>query len=353
LKSKIIFLCEENELLRELKYYSVAFQELNFDVCCSGKINSLRELELDNVSLIIQPGASPILPDDIVNCPIILGCFHIDTNEGAKKRARFSSLFDLVFVFHPGFKEIFIRGGSESIVLLPHAVDKGSFIHRNVVLRQYQVGWVGRVDGENYSIRRNLLSPLQRRFTMNDPFRTYTQQELIEIYRSSKIVVNISKDDYLKDANLRCFEAMASGALLFTFLPSELTALGFQPGEHFIGFTNEPELHEKIQYYLDNPRLLTEIAEKGREMVLTNHTYENRVQTIISSTVVAKKRVLSSQQQYELMIQFFAFRRCLSSAVKIFNKIHFFSLKKVSALYYLLRIVVSNVINNLGVGGGN
>ncbi|MEM4218097.1 MAG: glycosyltransferase [Candidatus Methanomethylicaceae archaeon] len=59
-------------------------------------------------------------------------------------------------------------------------------------------------------------------------------------------MVNISRDDFPHDANMRCFEVMAAGALLVTSLPTELADLGFEEGRHFVGFEHEQDLLEKV-----------------------------------------------------------------------------------------------------------
>jgi spore maturation protein CgeB len=51
---------------------------------------------------------------------------------------------------------------------------------------------------------------------MNEWWRLYTYEEMVKVYQRSKIVVNVGRDDYPQDANLRVFEAMAAGALLIT-----------------------------------------------------------------------------------------------------------------------------------------
>ena len=48
---------------------------------------------------------------------------------------------------------------------------------------------------------------------------------------------------------------------------------------HQIGFF----LNEKIKYYLSHDEERRMIAEKGKEIVLKNHTFDNRVDTIIDS----------------------------------------------------------------------
>jgi hypothetical protein len=116
---------------------------------------------------------------------------------------------------------------------------------------------------------------------MNEVARRYSAEELTSIYRQSKIVVNIGRDDYPQDANVRTFEAMAVGALLVTSLPSELTAIGFRDGVHFIGYRNEAEITGLVRTYLADEAARRTIAAAGRELVLREHTYDRRIHTLL------------------------------------------------------------------------
>jgi hypothetical protein len=80
---------------------------------------------------------------------------------------------------------------------------------------------------------------------------------------------------------MRVFEAMASGALLITRLPSELTAIGFEEGVHFVGYRRLDEVVGLARQYLNDEPTRTRIAQTSREKVLREHTYDNRVQTLL------------------------------------------------------------------------
>jgi len=101
------------------------------------------------------------------------------------------------------------------------------------------------------------------------------------VYCRSKIIVNVARDDYPQDANMRVFEAMASGALLITRLPSELTSIGFEEGVHFVGYRRLDEIVGLARQYLNDERTCTRIAQTSREKVLREHTYDNRVQSLL------------------------------------------------------------------------
>ena len=191
----------------------------------------------------------PLLPKGLVHSEIPTVCFQVDTYTYTERRMRWSSLFDHVAVFHPGYEERFRQGGHPGAFLLPHAVSRKSF-DRPDLPREFEVGWAGTTEGKFYRKRREWIPQLASRFRMNDWQRFYPLAEVAEVYRRSRVVVNISRDDFPQDANMRAFEVLASGALLITSLPSELTGLGFEEGVHFVGYREEEELLGFVQHFL-------------------------------------------------------------------------------------------------------
>jgi hypothetical protein len=94
-------------------------------------------------------------------------------------------------------------------------------------------------------------------------------------------VVNIGGDHVPHDANLRVFEVMAAGALLLTSLPTELTAIGFQEGVHFVGYRNPEEIVPLVRKYLNDETARAAIADKARALVLAEHSYDRRVEQLL------------------------------------------------------------------------
>jgi hypothetical protein len=164
---------------------------------------------------------------------------------------------------------------------LPHAVEAEIFAGKEMK-RIYEVGWVGRLDGKNYSVRRRCIEKLRQSFVTNEIDRHYNPQEMATIYKQSKIVVNLSRDDYLKDANLRCFEAMAAGALLITPKPTELSELGFVEGVHYIAYENESDIENLVRFYLDREGKRSAIAQAAKDLVMREYTYDRRAEFILN-----------------------------------------------------------------------
>ena len=224
--------------------------------------------------------ARPLLPDGLAQSAAPTICLHPDTYAFTERRIRWSLLFDHAAVYHPGYDTRFREGGHPSVFVSPFAVRRESFDLPEVD-RVYEVGWVGQSSGAIYQNRARLLPLLARHFRMNDWAKSYSLDETAAIYRSSKIVLNIRRDDYPQDANMRVFEVLASGALLITALPSELSQLGFVEGTHFIGYTKEEELVPLIRSFLENEPARAGIAAAAREKILSEHTYDHRIQEIL------------------------------------------------------------------------
>lgn len=116
--------------------------------------------------------------------------------------------------------------------------------------------------------------------------------EWLKIYSASKIVLvthyqGPDKRLPVYQASPRIFEAMACGAFTVSDNQRDVFSL-FKDGEHLICFDNPGELVEKIEHYLDHPDERERIALQGREEVLKNHTYEHRIEKLLS--IVGKKK---------------------------------------------------------------
>lgn len=223
----------------------------------------------------------PLLPIGLQHSPVPTVCFHPDTYAYTDRRIQWSSLFDHAVVFHPGYVERFAAAGHPGAVLLPHAVRR-EFYDLPEELRESELGWVGQTTGPLYQTRADWFPRLRAEFRMNDWSRRYTIEEAAGVYRRSRIVVNIGRDDFPEDANLRVFEVLASGALLITALPTELTELGFVDGVHFVGYRHPTEISALVRKYLADEPGRRRIAESARCLTLAEHTYDSRVAQLLS-----------------------------------------------------------------------
>ncbi len=285
----IVFLCGGDDLDKERRGFHRAFTRIAPVHLIPPSRGERWRDDLDAIAargqwplVVINPDGRPWLPEGIESAAAPTAVFHIDTYVTPERRMRCSAMYDYAFTFHPGYDEEFRAAGIPGARLLPHAAERDLF-DRPEIERRFDVGWVGVTGRSIYDARDRILAELQSRFTMNEVGRRYTPEEMADIYRASKIVVNVSRDDYPQDANMRCFEAMAAGALLITQSPSELTALGFEEGSHFIGYREPDDMSSIVSHWLARDAERDAIARRARLLVLGEHTYDARVATILET----------------------------------------------------------------------
>jgi hypothetical protein len=285
--------------------YGAAFERLGV------QLNYLPEESSDSVSVQSLVERCPERPDliylpDWSRSPLPPGIAAIDiptVNENAdtyaytQHRIRWSMLFDYTLLFHPAYDERFRAAGHPRPLYMPLAVDR-NIIEGPKFERTIELAAVGRIDSYLYVTRKRLLTMLDGHFQMNDWRKLYPPKEMGSIFRMSKIVINIPREDYLQEANMRTFEVMGSGALLLTRLPSELSDMGFVEGVHFIGYRKEEELVPLVRRYLADDTARTEIAERAHDIVWREHTYDSRVATLLSQVKADNGQLLAPARKW-------------------------------------------------------
>lgn len=104
--------------------------------------------------------------------------------------------------------------------------------------------------------------------------------ELHKYYSSCKILLNDHWED-MRDMDFpsnRLFDALACGAFVISDkIPSAETLFE----GNIVTYEDADDLKNKIEYYLSNEHERKEKAQKGKVIVLKNHTFDNRVDTIL------------------------------------------------------------------------
>src|SRR5580704_16921116 len=287
----VLTLCREDNLCKELWGYARAFERQRVALECfdwGTPVNvDVRELLRKcrtRPDFILNPESGiTFMPTNLTEVDVPTVCFHFDTYQATARRIRWSMIYDIPVVFHPHFADEYRRAGHPNPLTLAHAAPIDLYGTRNLEEheRNFEVGWVGRLIGAPYHARRRILPQLASQFAMNDWEHTYTMEETAEIYRHSKIIVNISRDDYPQDANMRVYETMAAGALLMTQTPTDLSALGFVEGKHFVGYCDEAEIIPTARKWLADEVGRACITSAARELVLAGHTYDARVKSLL------------------------------------------------------------------------
>lgn len=124
-------------------------------------------------------------------------------------------------------------------------------------------------------------SPLSKSYQNKCAFGS----DAVKIYSNSSIVMDIhflfSVISEIPNVTTRVYEVPASGGFVLTNYSPQLSRL-FKIGEEIVCYRNENELREMVTYYLNNHEERKIIIAKGRERVLREHTYLNRLKHIFS-----------------------------------------------------------------------
>jgi spore maturation protein CgeB len=106
-------------------------------------------------------------------------------------------------------------------------------------------------------------------------------ENMIKIIKSSKIALNIHRDFEVSGGNYRLFEIAACKTFQ---LVDEKKDIGkyFKIGKEIITFSNENDLKEKVEYYLNHPDEREEIANAAYNRVKHDHTLVHRMTKIIN-----------------------------------------------------------------------
>jgi hypothetical protein len=183
-------------------------------------------------------------------------------------------LFDCV-IAHSTHPMLSIRRFNPHVFFVPIGVFDDVFEIKSE--RIYDVGQVGAL---NHPYRIRIARELQRRYHVNDIDRFYPHAEVREVYSRSKISVNAANDELIL-LNMRMFEIMACGALLITGPVDPAFDEMFQEGVHFVRYKTDPDLFDKIDYYLAHDEERERIARAGQAEVLARHRFEHRVRDIM------------------------------------------------------------------------
>lgn len=101
------------------------------------------------------------------------------------------------------------------------------------------------------------------------------------IFKCGKIHLNITLRSILTGIPLRAFDIMGCGGFLMSNYQSDFMEY-FVPGEDFVCYESYEDLEEKVHYYMEHEEERKRIALNGYEKVKESHTYEKRLEQLLS-----------------------------------------------------------------------
>ena len=105
----------------------------------------------------------------------------------------------------------------------------------------------------------------------------YYSPEIVRLYRSSRINLNISKYQLKTTVNQRVFDCPLCDGFLISDYREEISNY-FEIDKSMVVYSDLEDLVKKITYYLDHEKEATRIIEEGKGTVLDRHTYGHRLE---------------------------------------------------------------------------
>lgn len=195
--------------------------------------------------------------------------YSVDVHLNLYWHKEYAKLFDYVFVTQ---KDYVSRFKQENVFWLPWSIDPSIFRDENLD-RVYDITFIGTIDHQRIK-RRNIINGLKKRFQVEvfgtDPEKRLSKEEMAKVYSSSKIILN---ESIYGEITFRTFEALACGGMLLTEKIENGLCDLFKDSEEIVTYDYHNFI-EKTGYYLNNPLKRQQIACRGKQKVLQNHTIQ-------------------------------------------------------------------------------
>ena len=186
--------------------------------------------------------------------------------------------YDVVFAAQRAYIPYLRATGSRHVYWLPLACAPEAHYPVDVP-KEYDISFVGAASMPVHRERARLLHLLADHFSVQALERVHGD-DCCRHTCSGRLTFNHSA---IEDLNMRIFEALAMGCPLLTNRASAYNGLLelFEAGRHLVVYDSDEDLIEQTRRYLDDKSARDAVARKGREEVLSRHTYDHRVNEVI------------------------------------------------------------------------
>ncbi|HMO16820.1 MAG TPA: glycosyltransferase [Oligoflexia bacterium] len=259
------------------------------------------------IDILISVAQAPLSPEVLERCRergVITAHWFMEDTRRFPTWREIAKYYDYFFIIQKGesIEEVRAAGGRR-VSYLPLACDP--VIHTGRVLSPSEIREYGSsvsFVGAGYNNRRHVFSKMIRpdfkiwgtEWPNVIPFSTMVQrsgarvsvEDYVKIFSASKINLNLHSsqerdgvDPSGDFVNPRTFELAACKAFQLVDNRSLMSEL-FREDE-VATFSNEKEMKEKIEYFLERPEERSAIIEKAYKRVISEHTYQHRLNSML------------------------------------------------------------------------
>lgn len=212
------------------------------------------------------------LPRALHECRHRLAAYCVDSPINEYWLVPLMKLFDFVYVDQLSSVPRFRKAGVQA-AWLPLCVSESDF--RQPGEEKHFLTFVGRIT-QHRPKRANLIEHISQRCELNR-VEGVTRAEMLDLFAQSRAVLN---ENLFPGLNLRFFQALASGSLLFTERRSYGVKRFFEEGRHYVGYSPE-DIAEGIEALRERREELEDVARQGQEECRARHTSVHRAQSVL------------------------------------------------------------------------
>ncbi len=249
--------------------------------------------------LSLEPGVSPVAIDKIKKeTGAIVVCWYTDSIANLDRQYALAAPYDILFLKEPYMVELFRNKLNKNVYYLPEACNPiwhkivdlndeekkysgcdiavtGNVYYYRVLILEQLMSYQLKIWGGAFS--RWLESPLRGKFMA----RYVTCEEKSKAFGAAKINLNTLHPSEIYGVNCRIFEIAGCGGFQIVDYKPALKDI-FEIDKEIVTFETIAELKEKVAYYLSHDDEREEIALRSYERAHKEHTYEQRLKTIMS-----------------------------------------------------------------------
>lgn len=269
-------------------------------------LESLTEKPIDILICMAQAPISPRALTELRKRGVVTVLWFVEDYLRFTYWREVAKYYDYVFTIQKGeCIEAIRKAGAANVHYLPPACDPAVHAPLNLSLGE-RSRWGSPISfvGAGYHNRRQSFASLSHlpfkiwgtEWPSCKPFdrmvqeagRRLTPEEYIKIFNATDININLHSSNERDGVdptgdfvNPRTFELAACGAFQLVDERSLLTDF-FEPGKEIATFSSIAQLKDKIAYYIERPDERARIAEAGRARALRDHTYQQRLNEMLT-----------------------------------------------------------------------
>jgi spore maturation protein CgeB len=293
-------------------------------------LEAVAEKPVDILICLAQAPMSPRALTELRNRGITTVLWFVEDGNRFSTWQQVAPFYDYIFVIQKGdFPQKVEAAGAGRALYLPCACHSES--HKPLILDDEERSkWGSDVSfvGAGYNNRQHIFATLTEadfkiwgtEWPISPPFDRLVQEygrridpeEYVKIFNATKVNLNLhssTERDGVEPngdfVNPRTFELAACGAFQLVDNRALLPEL-FDIGEELITFSDRAEMHEKIDYYLAHPDERRYHAERSRDRVLRDHTYEKRMRSMLGAIYADRYQEIRSRIEsspWEVMLR--------------------------------------------------